>query len=273
MNAPSSRPLVSVCIPVYNGASCLEEAVRSVLAQSFPDLEVLVFDDGSTDGSWGILQGIRDPRLICRRNTRNLGPQGNWNQAIGAARGKYVKLFHQDDLLAPDCLERQVATLEEHPEVVLAFCRREIIRPDGRKLFNRGAPWPDGPVVAPEAARACALRGSNLLGEPSALLMRNTVVRVTGGFDASIPYLVDLDYWLRLMAHGPAWYDDRALASFRVSRRQWSARIGMGQGAEFAAFMDRLAEGPLRGQPLARALGRAMGHVQGLLRFLLYRFI
>lgn len=273
MDASSRSPLVSVCIPVYNGASHLEDALHSVFNQTFADFEVIAFDDGSTDGSWGILQRQTDPRFTCCRNPSNLGPQGNWNQALGAARGRYVKLFHQDDLLRGDCLTRQVAALEAHPDAVFAFCRRDIIRHDGRKLFSRGAPWADGLVAGLAVARACALRGSNLLGEPSALLMRSSAVKVTGGFDASIPYLVDLDYGLRLMEHGPAWYDDCALVSFRVSKRQWSARIGMGQGAEFAAFMGRLAQGTLRGRPVTLAIGRGMGHVQGVLRSLLYRFI
>lgn len=266
-------PLVSVCVPVYNGAAHLEEALRSVLGQTYAEVEVIAFDDGSNDGSWEILHGIRDPRVVCHRNPRNLGPEENWNQALGAAKGKYIKLFHQDDLLVPDCLKRQVAALEEHPEVVLAFCRRDIIRADGRRLFSRGAGFPEGHVDLQRAAMACARRGTNVLGEPSGILLRAQTVNAVGGFDASIPYVVDLDYWLRLMAQGPAWYDNRALASFRVSHRQWSARIGMGQGAEFGKFLVRLADGPLSGRPLTVAFGWIMGHIQGLLRSLLYRFI
>lgn len=273
MESQASRILVSVCIPVFNGEAHLDPALDSVLNQTFTDIEVLAFDDGSTDGSWELLQSRKDPRLHCHRNSQNLGPEGNWNQALAAARGRYVKLFHQDDLLAPDCLARQVAAMETRPEVVLAFCRRKIVDARGRLLLSRGPGWSEGKVELATAARACALKGCNLLGEPSAVLLRTEVARAIGGFDSSIPYLVDLDYWLRMMRFGPAWYDDQPLASFRVSHRQWSARIGLNQGQEFARFLDRLADGPLRDHPILRGWGAVAGHLQGLMRTALYRML
>jgi glycosyltransferase involved in cell wall biosynthesis len=273
MHAPANTPLVSVCMPVYNGGAFLAPAIASVLAQSHTQFELLVFDDGSTDGSWEALQQIDDPRLRAVRNARNLGPEGNWNQALDAARGPYIKLFHQDDVLAPDCLAQQVAALEAHPQAVLALCRRAIIGPRGNKLMSRGAGWKSGLVSLDKAARRCAFQGTNVLGEPSAVLLRASVVDRVGRFDATLAYLVDLDYWLRMMAHGPAWYDDRALAAFRVSPRQWSAAIGMGQGRAFGRFLDRLADGALRGHGALRCWGKLRAHANGVLRSLLYRFL
>jgi glycosyltransferase involved in cell wall biosynthesis len=265
--------LVSICIPVYNGSAHLEEALASIFSQDYLNLEILAFDDASSDGSWELLQSIRNPRFQSSRNSRNLGPGGNWNQALAAARGTYVKLFHQDDRLVPGAITSQVEALEAHPEAVMAFCRREIIRPDGKKLCSRGGGWPTGLVTSAEAAHRCALKGANLLGEPSAVLLRREVAQRVGDFDISIPYLVDLDYWLRMMAHGPAWYEDQSLASFRVSPRQWSATIGMRQGREFAAFLDRLKESHLQGKRLVSVVGKSRAHLNGLLRSLIYRFL
>ena len=267
-------PLVSICMPIYNGGAFLEPAIRSVLEQGYANIEVRVFDDCSTDGSWEKLQAMRDPRVTLTRNARNLGPEGNWNQALAAARGKYVKLFHQDDLLLPDCLARQVDALERNPEAVLAFCRRDIIGPNGKKLMSRSAGWPDdGSVTLAQAIRRCAMQGTNILGEPSAVLLRADVAAAVGSFDASIAYLVDLDYWVRMLAHGPARYSDAPLAAFRVSPRQWSAAIGKKQGQEFARFLDRMAAGPLRGQALLVACGKARAHLNGVLRSILYWFL
>lgn len=267
------RPLVSVCMPVYNGARFLESAIESVLAQTYSDFELRVFDDASTDGSWELLQGFRDPRLVLHRNDRNLGPEANWNQALEAARGTYIKLFHQDDLLAPDCLERQVRVLEDHPRVVLAFSRRHIIRPDGRRLLTRGAPWKAGPVSLDAVVRGCALAGTNVIGEPSAVLFTTAAARQAGGFDGSLPYVIDLDYWFRLLALGDGCYLDEPLASFRVSPRQWSATIGWRQGDEFATFLDRNAGAMRQGGGWLRVWGKARSHVNGILRVLVYRFI
>jgi glycosyltransferase involved in cell wall biosynthesis len=260
-------------MPTYNGGAYLAQAIDAVLAQQHVNVELLVFDDCSTDGSWERLQQLSDPRVVVARNASNLGPEGNWNRALAAARGKYIKLFHQDDLLAPGCLAAQVAALEQHPAAVLAFCRRDIIGPGGKKLMSRSAGWPDGPVSLDAVVRRCALQGTNVVGEPSAVLLRASVVRTVGRFDASIPYLVDLDYWVRMMAHGPAWYSDAALAAFRISPRQWSAAIGARQGQQFAQFLDRLGAGALRGERLLIAYGKLRARVNGLLRTILYRFL
>lgn len=265
-------PLVSVCLPVYNGARFLAAAVASVQAQTHADFELRVFDDASTDGSWELLQSIRDPRLILHRNSRNLGPEANWNQALAAATGHYIKLFHQDDLLAPDCLERQVNVLEQHPEAMLTFCRRHIVGPDGRRLLTRGGPWREGPVSAEDAVRRCVRAGTNLIGEPSAVLLRAGAGRRAGGFDGRIPYLIDLDYWLRLMAFGPAWAIDAPLVSFRVSPQQWSAAIGRRQHAAFNAFTDELLAAkrfPVTG--LDRLRGRLAARLNGIARGWFYR--
>jgi glycosyltransferase involved in cell wall biosynthesis len=272
-HVPPSPALVSVCMPIYNGGAYLAAAIASVLAQSYPHFELVIVDDASTDGSWEALQGLADPRIRLLRNERNLGPEGNWNRALGCARGQYIKLFHQDDLLLPACLAEQVGALERHPEAVLAFCRRDIIGPQGNKLLSRGAGWPEGLVSLDQAARRCARQGTNVLGEPSAVLLRAEVVAAVGLFDASIAYLVDLDYWLRMMAHGPGWCSDSALAAFRISPRQWSAAIGKRQGSEFARYLDRLAAGPLRAQPLLVRYGKLRAHANSVLRALLYRFL
>lgn len=265
-------PLVSVCLPVYNGVRFLAAAVDSVLVQTHGHFELRVFDDASTDGSWELLREIRDPRLILHRNARNLGPEANWNRALAAAAGRYIKLFHQDDLLAPDCLERQVRALEAHPEAVLTFCRRHIVGPDGRRLLTRGGPWCEGPVSAQEAVRRCVRAGTNLIGEPSAVLFRAEAARRTGGFDGRIPYLIDLDYWLRLMASGPAWAIDAPLVSFRVSPQQWSAAIGRHQHAAFNAFADELlAAQRFSVNGLDRLRGRLAARLNGLARGSFYR--
>lgn len=265
-------PLVSVCLPVYNGARFLAAAVDSVLAQTHDHFELRVFDDASSDGSWELLSEIRDPRLSLHRNAHNLGPEANWNQALAAATGRYIKLFHQDDLLAPDCLERQVQALEAHPEAVLAFCRRHIVGPDGRRLLTRGGPWREGPVSAQDAVRRCVRAGTNLIGEPSAVLLRAEAARRTGAFDGRIPYLIDLDYWLRLMASGPAWAIAAPLVSFRVSPQQWSAAIGRRQHAAFNSFADQLlATQRFRVNGLDRLRGRVAARLNSVARGWFYR--
>ena len=265
------RPLVSICLPVYNGEAHLAEAVGSILAQTYTNLELLVFDDASTDESCAWLRTVQDPRLTLRRNERNLGPEANWNQALAAAQGKYIKLFHQDDLLVPQCLEAQVQALESRPEAVLTFCSRTIIHADGRRFMKRQVPWPDGPLPAADLVAACIKAGTNLIGEPSAVLFRRDASARAGGFDGSIPYLIDLDYWVRLMAYGDALCLQAALVSFRLSCGQWSATIGRQQSRQFITFLEKLRQTRVAPGWPALLRGRLMARANGLLRALVYR--
>jgi glycosyltransferase involved in cell wall biosynthesis len=238
-------PRVSVCIPTYKGAGMLGAAIESVLTQSFTDLELVVVDDGSPDETADVVAGFNDPRLRYLRNAKNLGPEGNWNRCLAEARGTYFKLLPHDDLLHPDCLQRQVAVLEADmaQRIALVFAARDVLGPNGRKLTTRGYPGGcEGVIPAGQVMRSCIRRGTNLLGEPGAVLMRTQVAQAVGPFDATNPYVIDLDFWFRLLTQGDAYFCDAALASFRVSAQSWSFRIGRSQDAEFIAFVQRAAQ-------------------------------
>ncbi len=127
-----SGPLVSVGIPVYNGQNYLEDAMRSVLAQSLDDLELIVSDNASTDRTAEIIQDLAatDSRIVYLRNPRNLGAAPNYNRAFAAARGRYFKWLAHDDRMLPDYLARTVAALEDAPDAVL--CNTVVEYIDGR---------------------------------------------------------------------------------------------------------------------------------------------
>ncbi len=274
LTQPGTAPLVSVCLPVYNGEPFLRAAMDSVLAQTHKDFELVVFDNASTDGTWQLLQSFRDHRIRLHRNDSNLGPEANWNRALGAARGKYVKIFNHDDLLEPECLARQAAALESAPEAALAFCGRAIILADGRPFLARTAPWPEGPVAPGIIVRDCVRAGTNLVGEPSAVMFRRECAIKAGSFDGSIPYLIDLDYWVRLLEHGSGYCMKNQLASFRLSPHQWTAVIGRKQSRQYLDFMDRLlAGGRFRIGAVTCLRGRLRARLNGLLRALVYRFV
>ena len=239
------QPRVSVCIPTYKGAATIGPAIASVLAQTFADFELLVIDDGSPDNTAVVVNGFQDTRIRYLRNAANLGPEGNWNRCLSEARGQYFKLLPHDDLLHPDCLARQVAVLDADSgsQIALVFSARDVLGPDGRKLTTRGYPGGrEGMILARQVIRSCIRRGTNLLGEPGAVLMRTRVAHLVGPFDATNPYVIDLDFWFRLLTHGNAYFCDAALASFRVSAQSWSFRIGQSQDADFMAFLQRATQ-------------------------------
>jgi glycosyltransferase involved in cell wall biosynthesis len=273
---PPPSPAVSVCVPAYHGAAHIAATIESVLAQTYADFELVVVDDGSTDGTAAVVERYADPRIRLVRNPRRLGAQGNWNRCLELARGRYFKLLPQDDLLAPPCLARQVAALEGAggERLALVFCARTIIDADGRALMTRGYPGRGGAIPGRSVVRRCLRRGTNLVGEPGGVLLPLELARRAGAFDGSLGYVIDLDYWCRLLLHGDAFYQPETLASFRVSGGSWSVAIGWQQSRQVRSFVARIAADPAYGASrLDAAAGWLMAALNSVLRLFVYRLV
>ena len=130
----SKQPTVSVVMKVYNGERFLREAVDSVLAQTYPDFELVIIDDGSTDHSEEIIRSYQDDRIHFLQNEKNMGLCATQNKVIAAARGKYIAVMDCDDISYPNRLMEQVAYLDEHPETMMCGTfRKDIV--DGEEQF------------------------------------------------------------------------------------------------------------------------------------------
>lgn len=238
----TGNPLVSVCIPLFNGMPYLGEAIQSVLQQTFTDWELIITDDGSSDTSATCANGFKDPRIRYSANPRNLGPEGNWNQSLREARGRYAKLLCQDDRLHPDCLARQVEVLEQDRDcrISLVSCARSIIRPDGKRIMT--SRWKrQRQVISPGSALRQIIRsGTNPVGEPAAALFRTESWRRLGGFSAREPYVIDLDFWCKLLTEGDCAYLPEVLCDFRVSAHSWSARLAGEHSRQYRRFAARI---------------------------------
>jgi len=267
--------MVSVCMPTYQGAAYVAAAVESVLAQTFANFELIVIDDCSPDETAAVVSRYRDPRLRFAQNERNLGAQDNWNRCLHLACGRYFKVLPQDDLLARECLARQVAVLEAdaREELALVFSARSIIDERTRVILRRGfRRRRAGKISARRLIRSCIRRGTNLIGEPGAVLARTALVRQIGGFDGRLPYVIDLDCWFRLLQHGNAYYLPEPLASFRVSPGSWSVALARRQGAEFREFIGQVASRSELGIGSTDVrMGKVMASLNAALRMLVYR--
>ena len=271
------NPLVSVCIPTYRGAAFLGAAINSVLDQSYPDFEVWVLDDSSPDDTPAVMARYSDRRIKYLRNANNLGPQGNWNRCLEVAQGKYFKLLPHDDLLAAHCLEEQVRVLEQDAakEIALVFGSREIIDPDGRVLMARGLPGvATGRIAALTLIKRCIHAGTNLIGEPGNGLFRRELIGSIGVYDASYPYMVDLDYWFRILMHGDAFYSAQRTSSFRISAGSWSVAIGGDQYRDFRGFVDKFrADSRFCISRADRAFGLARARLNTFARIFVYWYL
>jgi len=273
----TKTPLVSVCIPVYNGERFIAATIESVLRQTLTDFELIIVDDNSADRSLEIISAYNDDRLRVISNDRNLGPEGNWNRCLKESKGFYLKLLPQDDVLAPTCLAQQATILDQDGEkrIALVFCSRTIIDAKGDVLMSRGyLSRHKGAISGQRLIRRCLCFGTNLIGEPGSVLFRRDMVEVVGLFDASCPYVIDLDYWFRLLLLGDGYYLPERLASFRVSTDSWSVAIGGKQSSEFSRFVTKISSNPdFQIRDIDILMAKLMAHFNSVMRMLIYRFV
>jgi glycosyltransferase involved in cell wall biosynthesis len=237
-------PLVSICIPAYNSAKFIGSTITSILNQTFREFEIIITDDCSTDYTVNVVRSFSDPRIYCIVNEHRLGIGRNWNKAISLAKGKYVKLVCGDDILYPDCLSEQLKILEDpgYNDIVLVTGSKHVIDEQDniimtKRFTGRTGRW-NGPKVIHRSIRF----GTNILGEPAGGLFRREVMKSSGLFDDSNIYLIDLDFWSRILLHGDIFILDKVIFGFRVSRNSLSSRIGWEQVKLFHSFTDKLAE-------------------------------
>jgi glycosyltransferase involved in cell wall biosynthesis len=260
--SPPAR--VSIVMPCYQGARVLQATLESVRNQTFRAWELFIVDDGSSDESFEIAEAFarRDSRIRAFKNPKNLGAEGNWNKALGLAQAPYVKLLCSDDLLAPTCLARQVAILDDpaNQDVALVCARRDIIDPKGSPVFrNLGLRGLLGKRSGREVVRECVKAGTNLLGEPSFGLFRKSASDQVGLFSAKYPYMIDVDYWFRLLERGSFYGLPETLGSFRIWPGSWSTRLARQQFSQADGFFSEILErnGPGVVTPWERWSGRA----------------
>lgn len=274
---PIQAPLVSVCIPTYCGAKYLPMAIDSVLEQSLGDFELIVIDNASPDNTADVVARYRDPRIRYLRNSSNLGAERNWNRCLEEARGRYFKLLPTDDLIFPDTLERQVGILEDDKagRLALVFGARNIIDSAGRSIAKRSLTRKkEGVISGGDLVRRCISSGTNLIGEPGGVLFRKQLADQIGKFDATIPYVVDLDYWVRLLAYGDAYYLDKPVSAFRVSGGSWSVSVGARQSKEYQEFIDKVGKQAVWQIGVCdRSFGYLMARLNNLLRLAFYKVL
>jgi glycosyltransferase involved in cell wall biosynthesis len=205
-----THPLVSLCIPTYNpDIVYLRELLESIERQTWPHIEVLISDDCSSNFD-EVLASLPETRFhrTVDRATHHLGMAENWNNAARSAKGEYLLVVGQDDLL----VENGVATLVEAAmsnEVGLVFggqgyvgANGELVPNPSRSLSRQSILPPKKMELSPTAVLALGLSFGNILGDPCSTLIRRQAFDRSSGFSSEIRHAADLELWLRIAAEG-----------------------------------------------------------------------
>lgn len=200
----AAQPLVTVLTPTYNRAAWLEETVRSVLDQDYPDIEYIVLDDGSEDGTLEVLRKFEGRVRIYSHP--NMGQARTFNRGFSLAKGEFIGLVSDDDPVLPGLVRRAVETFGARPEAVVVYPDWVHIDAEG-KAVNRIRTQDYGPEEM--------IRRHHCVPGPGTFFRRSLLDRI-GGWDPQFRYVADLDFWFRAGVCGPFARIPETLATFRV---------------------------------------------------------
>lgn len=250
-------PQFSIIIPAYNAESTLAETLDAVCEQRSPDWECVIVDDGSTDGTLAVAQGlaVAEPRFrIVHQENRGSG--GAYNTGVRAARGDWVTMCSADDLLLPEHLRVMASAVDAAPGYDIYSCNGHYWFEDGRRES-----------VYPDSTLAHSWTMGDLLREcffSVGACYRRTLFDEVGGYEERI-YGEDYDFWLRAMAGGAThWYVPEKLALHRVSASQKTADAARVYESDIGSISRVLKEHELRPEDVAAAQ-RAVRHRQRLI--------
>ncbi len=212
-------PRVSVIFTSFNHGKYIEEAVSSVLDQTFDDFELIIWDDASTDDSWYLINQFTDPRIKAFRNAEQKRAIWGLNKAISqVASGRYIAVHHSDDAWEPDKLEKQVVFLDDLSDIGAVFTNALAIGEVGSPLLDERHFY-FSVFDQPNRTRHEWLRlffsGQNSLCHPS-VLIRKLCYEDCGLYRFGVAQLADLDMWIRLCMRYEIHVLPERLVRFRV---------------------------------------------------------
>jgi glycosyltransferase involved in cell wall biosynthesis len=250
-------PRVSVIIPAYNCAGTIGQALASAAGQTFSDLEVLVVDDGSTDGTGDIARSFADPRVRVTRFP-NGGLSAARNRGVRESLGELIAFLDGDDAWTADKLELQVAALDAEPAAGVAYSWTLVVDKAGRYLFPYEPVRAEGNVYPDLLVSCFVASGSNAL-------VRRALLDDVGPFDEALRSCEDWEFWLRAAPRWPFVLVPRYQVLYRLSTGSLSSNLDAIERDNRLVVERSFQRAPAELQPLKPA---ALANVDGYLAFL-----
>ena len=240
----SGQPLVSVVLPTHNRCGMLHQAIDSVLAQHYPSFELIVVDDGSTDGTKALLSSYG-----CRLKAisqQNLGVSAARNCGIREAAGQWIALLDSDDYWLAEKLARQMAYLAEHPQIMICQTEELWLR-NGVRVNPRQRHRKTAGMIFEKSLPLCII-------SPSAVMLHKELLEEVGLFDEDLPACEDYDLWLRITWKYPVGLIDEPLIVKRGGHSDQLSRMPRLDKYRIHALQKILQRGCLAPSQQAAAL-------------------
>ncbi|GEM_PF-3152458 len=207
------KPLVSFCIPTFNRDAYLRQTLDSALNQTEKDFEIIVVDDASPDSTEKVVREYSDPRIRYYRNDKNLGVPKNYNYVFSLARGEYLCLLEDHDLLAPNYLKELLPLFKTNPKLSFAFCSIVMIDQNGEKQIKYSHPFPQ--IFSGKKALRRLLTRVTCPCSLTTLIRKSFLSDLEEPFSSEFWWYADIDLWMQLAARGDLGYVDNPLLQMR----------------------------------------------------------
>lgn len=239
----------SVVVPAYNSSRWIERTVASALAQTLPDIEVIVVDDGSTDDTADRLSAFGDRLTLIRQ--ANAGVAAARNAGAARATGGHIAFLDSDDVWSPDKLERQVALFDEDPDVVLVHCGVREIDENDLPITGQVLRGTTGDVHRDLVLQRSAIRGGG-----SGAVFARWAFDAVGGFDPRFSTSADWHLWLRITRLGPVAMVPEPLLDYRIHGSSMHMDVMAEARDMFLGLREAIADDPIAATVGNRALAR-----------------
>jgi len=219
-------PAISVCIPTHNGSRHIGETIKSVLNQTFQNFEIVISDNGSTDDTVKIIKDFNDPRITKIDCLKPVSVADNFNNSVRLASGRLIKLLCQDDVIFPDCLDKEVKALSLPSNADCSFCfhTRNLITENGRHIWDPiRSSFRAGKYSISNLLPRIVRSGGNPIGQPMAVTFRKESFQKAGCFRGA--FALDLDMWVNLLEVGNGLALGKVLSAFRVNSQSWGREL------------------------------------------------
>ena len=221
-------PLVSIYIPSYNSSATLKKTLHSLLTIERDDIEIIIVDNKSNDGSYemAIEFAKLDSRIVVFQNDFFVSMGNNWNNALLKCSGEFIKLLCADDLIDNDILNEHIGILKNNPGIAITTSDSYVIDESGKNIFFRKIPLiHDKQLLKSDVVNCCIKYATNIVGEPSILLMRHAAVKKAGIYDINYEYAIDLDFSLRVLDYGDLWVSSNRRATYRMHKGSVTQKV------------------------------------------------
>lgn len=198
----NTEPKVQVCVPCYNCEDTIARTLKSIIKQSYKNLEIIVVDNCSTDNSINVIEtvieNIDKPKIQLVRNESNIGGCGNFNKCLNLANAEYVCIYHSDDMYKPNIVEEQVRFMESHKDVALVFTAADIIDDDDIVCGSFTIPekYAQNGLLGFKEIYSSIVECGNIMLCPSAMFRKKAISDFK--FDASVGPAMDLDGYIEI---------------------------------------------------------------------------